>query len=165
MNKKTAPIIGSQSAQTANTEAQEPFNDIPSYDSISDFTEKGNSQNKVNYRSLQSISDDLYSRPEGNTVGAKQSIEGTYANAQNKYGIFPEGENAARVVDVPQKMNDETNVRRPDCTTLGFDRGMGVDEVKICLRYEPRAFISMENILMFLLKVGESLQVLLKAAI
>ena len=107
-----------------------------SNNSIYDFTEKGNSQNKVNYRSLQSISDDLYSRPEGNTVGAKQSIEGTYANAQNKYGIFPEGENAARVVDVPQKMKDETNVRRPDCTTLGFDRGMGVDEVKICLRHE-----------------------------
>ena len=136
-----------------------------SNDSISDFTEKGNNQNQVNYRDLQNISDDLYNRPEGNTVGAKQSIEGTYANAQNKYGVFPEGENAARVVDVLQKMNDETNVRRPDCTTLGFDRGMGVDEVKTCLRHEPRAFISMENILMFLLKVGESLQVLLKAAI
>ncbi len=42
MNKKTAPIIGPQSAQTANTEAQEPFNDIPSNNSIPNLEEDVN---------------------------------------------------------------------------------------------------------------------------
>lgn len=41
--KKTAPI-GSQSAQTANTEAQEPSDNISSEDSITNISEKVNNR-------------------------------------------------------------------------------------------------------------------------
>ena len=122
--------LSAQSANEALRNRQRQINKQAENEAGAESPGFSNGQNSADYRSLQNITDifyrspdtkneDIYApfypkdnRPEGNTVGAKQSIEGTYANAQNKYDVFPEGENAARVVDVPQKMNDETNVTR-----------------------------------------------------
>lgn len=122
--------LSAQSANEALRNRQRQINKQAENEAGAESPGFSNGQNSVDYRNLQNITDTFYrspdtknediyapfylkdNRPEGNTVGAKQSIEGTYANAQNKYDVFPEGENAARVIDVPQKMNDETNVTR-----------------------------------------------------
>ena len=56
---------------------------------IAGFSENVNSESPVDYRNLQNISYSFYCIPEGNTVEAKQNIEEKYANAQNKYDVFP----------------------------------------------------------------------------
>lgn len=122
--------LSAQSANEALRNRQRQINKQAENEAGAESPGFSDGQNSLDYSALQNITNTLYgkpdaenkdiyapfypkdNRPEGNTVGAKQSIEGTYANAQNKYDVFPEGENAARVVDVPQKMNDETNVTR-----------------------------------------------------
>ena len=72
-NKKAAPI-GSQSAQTANTEAQEPSDNISSNDSITDTSE--------NFKS----------KSENSAAKAQQRKPGT-VSAEQMYGVKLSQEN------------------------------------------------------------------------
>ena len=47
-----------------------------------------------------------------NTVGAAQSNPTSYSYMQNNYDVYPEGENATRIVDVPTSTNGENRVNR-----------------------------------------------------
>ena len=47
-----------------------------------------------------------------NTVGAAQSNPNSYSYMQNNYDVYPEGENATRVVDVPTSTDGENRVNR-----------------------------------------------------
>lgn len=47
-----------------------------------------------------------------NTVGAAQSNPASYSYMQNNYDVYPEGENAIRIVDVPTSTNGENRVNR-----------------------------------------------------
>ena len=47
-----------------------------------------------------------------NTVGAAQSNPASYSYMQNNYDVYPEGENATRIVDVPTSTNGENRVNR-----------------------------------------------------